>query len=295
MTTLDWGHFYSLTKDASPWPLLVRASELAVKHGLANGFNPVLAAKTLADADVVFRIDIERRKKLPRTDEDRIKMKTAGNYQKNQNRLMGIFPKDLPLTTLASPRVQERYIKAANLTNHVARTIRVNIGLMLELAKQLGWIVNYECWDPPRHVFQQPKIMNLRMCQLWLNGFWDTNRAAWSIILLFGGIRPSEFHGEGAHLSEDLSIFSIPEEADTKTGWRDIPLPPVAQVLLRQLQLEGRLTLDVSKDYATEVLARGKVGFAMGAGRKREWARAFLKVKYNQVSKEDAIRLFEEA
>jgi len=35
MTTLDWGHFYDLTKDASPWPLLVRAAELAVKSGRA--------------------------------------------------------------------------------------------------------------------------------------------------------------------------------------------------------------------------------------------------------------------
>jgi tellurite methyltransferase len=35
MTTLDWGHFYCLTKDASPWPLLVRAAELAVKHSRA--------------------------------------------------------------------------------------------------------------------------------------------------------------------------------------------------------------------------------------------------------------------
>ena len=35
MTTHDWGSFYSLTKDSSPWPLLVRAASLAVKNGRA--------------------------------------------------------------------------------------------------------------------------------------------------------------------------------------------------------------------------------------------------------------------
>ncbi|HZR19803.1 MAG TPA: hypothetical protein VFE51_21130 [Verrucomicrobiae bacterium] len=267
---------------------------LSVRYSLANGFNPLLVSKTLADLDVLFRADLQRRRELPRTDEDRIKMRTAENYEKTQNRLMRLFPNDLQLTALAKSDTQKRLIKAARLSNHVARTLRVNIGLMLQVAKEAGWILSFDCWDPPKHIPQQPKFMSIPMCQLWLNGFWPTNRAAWSIILLFGGLRPSEFHAEGSHLSEDLSIFAIPEEGDTKTGWRDIHLPPVAQILLRQLQLEGRLVLEVSHDEAAEREARGKIGFQLSPGRKREWARAALRVKYREVSTEDAIRLFDQ-
>lgn len=134
---------------------------LAVKYSLANGFNPTLVSKTLADLDVLFRADIVRRKKLPRTDEDRIKMRTAVNYEKAQNRLMGLFSHDLPVTALAETKTQERLIRAANLTKHVAVTLKVNIGLMLELAKDAEWILTYECWSPPKHVPQQPKKMSL--------------------------------------------------------------------------------------------------------------------------------------
>jgi tellurite methyltransferase len=35
MATHDWGAFYSLTRDSSAWPLLVRATSLAVKNGRA--------------------------------------------------------------------------------------------------------------------------------------------------------------------------------------------------------------------------------------------------------------------
>lgn len=144
---------------------------------------------------------------------------------------------------------------------------------------------------PPLPKRQLPKIMSSEAIQAWLDHSWATRWATAGVLLLHCALRPSELFADGAGVSENLRIFSVPDER-TKTGWRNVDIPPVAQVLLGILKKENRLDVSAPTSSGAAAIFRGKMGYALGRGNSRKWARSQREVKKHSSSLDECVNEF---
>lgn len=146
---------------------------------------------------------------------------------------------DIKLLKLMNPDYQRRVITKTIPTIEMARKVCSATSAFLGWLRHNHQVISSRVYMPGKPQKGMPQIMSLLMQQAYLDRGWDTEWACRVVKLLFLALRPTEASAPEGYLSEDCRSYHVPD--DTKTGWRDVEVPPIAQILFGILKVEGRL------------------------------------------------------
>jgi len=166
---------------------------------------------------------------------------------------------DVQLLTFMDPDHQKRVISSSLLSVHMARKITSASSSFLKWLRHTHGVSSAPVYMPGKPKKGMPAIMPFSMQQAFLDHGWDTDWACRVIKLMFLALRPSESRDARGYFSDDLKTYHVPDES--KTGWRDVEVLPIARILLNILKAEGRFEDKAPRSDAALSRFLAEVGF----------------------------------
>lgn len=279
-----------LPKGADGLPDPAYSVEKCVEKALRGGYSPSVPNATLKDVAPLHAAHLEWRGRRPTNDPAYIA--DAEQFKYWNSRIVELFG-SVKVETLAAPGQMESRLGHAGLTPSVKSGVASAMNRLLKWASAANlepigedhaplhprYIESYTAWNFGYRRQSVPDILSLPECQALLDEAWRTAErfmrplkrkykrkrkgvgcwAARQILLIWCALRPSEIGAPGFRLSDDCTMAYVPEEG-TKTGWRNVPIPPNAQILLRILR-DRELLFFRTPSPAAMALLRGRAGF----------------------------------
>jgi hypothetical protein len=287
-----------------------------------RSYNPTLPVAKLNDISPLYCAHLEWRGKRPSNDKQFLAdVKGAKYWHGRLLRLCG----NMKVAELAAAGELQSRIEQSGETPDVKAKITGNANAMLGWAALSNlepngkdpapahprYIQTYTPWscgcerEGEPHVFSRAEYQAL-LDQAWLKVAQVLRRklnrmqrakpkatrshAARVILLIWCALRPSEIDAPGFRLEDDCTVAHVPPE-HTKTGWRDVPIPPNAQGLLRILRDNGLLNFR-RPSAGSMALLRAKAGFFVRPHLMRSYMSLATQRAYNSISNEEAEEWF---
>lgn len=280
----------------------------AVKHALQFGYNPVLPSVTMADVSPLYVKHLAWRGRLAKDNPNflsEIYLGTMRYYRRLTEGLCG----GIPLSVLAAPGKLESLLNQSSLTYCNQQKVASYMNGLMEWAvvdntqsieggppAHPKYLATFQPYYPPQSRERKDiAIMSLEEIQTRLDSAWDltmrygSSRAPREIVRIFCALRPSEVDNPDFSVSEDLTTAKVPD--DSKTGWRCVPIPPNARIMLRVLKQKGLLSFR-KESLQTLGIWHGQLGYYAGTSRMRSHLSRVLRRPYSDISKEEAEQIF---
>lgn len=233
-----------LPRDANHEPDSRYRLDEMVAYGLQSGVDPITLTTPVKIVAMEVLAWIKGRPLLPWNHVDRMSEDSVRNEVRNLTHCCSLFG-ELSIAVCNSKAFQRTTIQSATQVSETHKTAALDgLRRILNYLHDRERIPFARSYVNNRRITRVPKGMVLLERQAYLDLFWDTDLAAAAIARFHMGLRPrsdlktSQLQ-DAWGLTPDLLTYIVP--IDSKTGHRNVEVPPVATCLFEILRKEGRL------------------------------------------------------